>query len=223
MDPGAGSGGSGAGPGDLTFAAAGALYRERLGTFRPAVAQAFVEVGLTLTNVGEPRPLPVTGASFLIGTADKLLYAGTFNEALANPCPNNVAVETGGVLSCNIAFQLPQSAKVTHVVYTDGMTRGATAQIAAVAPAQPACSSWQAPLPSPCAQCAFNQLGSRCVQADILVSNSCQSELGIACVSTDACPQIKGCTASAACAGALDGLQQCLYDVCFDSCPQVAF
>jgi hypothetical protein len=223
--PDAASGGSDSG-GQLTLTATSARFRTRVGFNRPASGRSLIDVGLTLSNVGEARPLPVTNTSFLVGTADKLLYPESFSDGLGLACPGLVEIESGGALTCHVTFQVPATATVTHFAYSDSMARSTTAAIASVGPALPVCAYWQSPLPSSCRSCALNTTG--CPFLSVIFSGPCATENAMGClptdVSADPCVQVKpGCTLSAACATELAGYQDCIYNACISSCPETDF
>lgn len=218
----AGSASSGTALARISLDATSAQLRKRLGFARPTSHDIFVELGVALTNVQGTEPLPVTALSFEVGTADKLLYPGITTEGIiAMGCPSRVAVEAGGTLSCQIGFQIPEGAVATHLVYSDGEARSASAVIAAVAPALPVCAYWQTPASDSCLACTSTAAIFQCGGQAFQVENACSAETSLGCLTTDACPQFTGdCTPSAACGDALTALQDCLYDDCFTSCPQ---
>jgi hypothetical protein len=225
--PDSGNGGNpGTGPAKLMLAVTSAQYAKRIDYGAPFFGHAFIDIGLTLKNIGEAQPLPVTLSAFSLETRDKLLYTAIPGRAALPPvCRGNVAVEDGGTLSCHVAFQVPQAATAASVVYSDGMARSGTAAVASVAPAPGECTYWVSPPSSQdCSPCVSNRLqpGGGCDQQNQQRRQSCVAA-DAACVTGDLCPQVMtGCTVSAGCASALVALQDCLYEGCTNLCPLAA-
>lgn len=192
---------------------------------KPESGYRLIGVQLSLSNTGEPRPLPINESTFSLLTATGVSYQQSAQTALASdPCPMGAAVVKGGKLTCQVVFEIPWAAAVRGLSYADETGRMATAVFSSVEPAQVLCENWPTPA-SNCVPC-LNLISSSvqfCGLQRAAMTAACTTTQfpPSSCVATTSCPSyLADCAVSDACAAAVDVYQGCLYDSCQLSCLQ---
>jgi hypothetical protein len=197
---------------------------------RSAIAQLsapggtiYADVGLTLANISESKPLPANLLMFSLQTKGALvLGADPASAGLSPACPTNVNVAMGGMVSCRVAFSMPMSDAPDKLLYNDMTGRTASAS---VPPVPGDCTGWSLPQSKACQGCIMTAytMNGACTTPSADVRKACASELGQSCLdlSVLGCAMISqasNCMGSAACLAALKEYRDCLYTACNAKC-----
>lgn len=102
----------------------------------------FVGVDVTISNVGDPDPVPLLATGFSVVGSDSNIYGDMATKLGYRPTgacgSNSVMVGTGGTQTCLAVFELPTGVTPSRVKYVEGNVSVSSAVQGT--PAQMACS-----------------------------------------------------------------------------------
>lgn len=143
-DPGASPGPSEPGPvgagSGLELRVDGFVLRPAIRDVNPAAGRRFLLADVTISNRQRVTPVPVASTLFSTETDRALLLsASPAGALLPGPCAADLALSTGGSLSCQVAFELPLDQQPRRMRYAGLDSAGAQVMVATDYPAQPRC------------------------------------------------------------------------------------
>jgi hypothetical protein len=183
-----------------------------IGGMSPPSGRQYVVVDLTVMNASVPTPIMTNIAMYSLTTdAALVLRASLASGLLAAPCPSDTMLAVGGMLACQLAFEVPTAQNPVTLSYDDH--QGHTAMAAVPGPSAdtfiPTCTQYCPYLRSArtaCSSClssscpAEHQSVMQAQAADRTGYSSWAGCFGNApfggCTSVDGCAAIEMCTPS---------------------------
>lgn len=117
---------------DFTLSAGQWSYATQVGTARPQPGRLFVVAIVIVRNASAEPPVTVAPFFFSVETAAGVLYRASPHSAkLSRACTADASVARGGLLSCEVAFEVPSDQRPVRILYADFAMRTATTALPA--------------------------------------------------------------------------------------------